>query len=177
MVAKAFGSGDDNLTKSTGAREGLTIRALVPADAPRCVEIISTLPEWFGYPSAHVDVEDAVLRQEGFVAELGGNPVAFIATKPSFPESLEITHLAVHVGHRHQGIGRSLVREVARRCETRNIPSICLLTLGPSSESVEYAETVSFYRSLGFWRTKEVQLSHWGGAPALVMVALSRELL
>ena len=45
------------------------------------------------------------------------------------------------------------------------------MTLGPSAKSTLQAETISFYRAIGFWRTKEVYLSAWGGAPTLLMVA------
>jgi hypothetical protein len=49
--------------------------------------------------------------------------------------------------------------------------TIVLITLGPSSGSEPYGETVAFYRAIGFWRTKEIHNADWGGAPSLVMNA------
>src|SRR6202012_4293973 len=89
----------------------------------------------------------------------------------SFDETLEITYLAVRAEHRGGGIGRRLVAAVCGLASTLDASSVTLLTLGPSSGSQHYAETVAFYRSIGFWRTKEVRNTEWGGAPSLVMTA------
>lgn len=154
-----------------GEQGPFEIRALYEGDAHACVSIVQSLPEWFGYPSAIEDVAAASRTQEGFVAVEGADVIAFVTTRPSFDESLEITYLAVEARHRRGGAGRALVRQVAELGRSRGYASVNLLTLGPSSGSSHYAQTVAFYRALGFWRVKEVQLSSWGGASALVMVA------
>ena len=146
-------------------------------DAPDCVEVVRSLPEWFSYPGALEDVETASRTQEGYCARLDGRVVGFVTTRPSFGESLEITYLAVQAAFRHQGIGSELVRAVAGLCTERSIDSICLLTLGPTAGSPFYQETVAFYRALGFWRIREVQNVEWGGAYSLVMAAPARQLL
>ena len=86
-------------------------------------------------------------------------------------ETVEITYLAVRADHRREGVGRALVNAVRDHALAIGAQSICLLTLGPSAASEFYAETIAFYQAIGFWRTKEVYLSAWGGAPTLLMVA------
>lgn len=153
------------------------IEALRALDVPACVEVVRSLPEWFSYPGALDDVEAASRVQEGFVARLDGRVIGFITIRPSFAECLEITYLAVHATFRRKGIGRRLIRTVAKLCEERDIDSICLLTLGPTTESRFYRETVEFYRTQGFWRVRELQNAEWGGAYSLVMAAPASQLL
>jgi len=156
---------------STGARRKYIVRALNGRDASSCVEVVASLPEWFGYPGALEDVDNAVQTQRGFVATDDGLVVAFVTTLGNFAESLEISYLAVHAQHRRSGLGRRLVREVATLCELQDVEFISLLTLGTSAGNLHYEETVAFYRALGFARIKEIHLVEWGGAPSLVMVA------
>jgi ribosomal protein S18 acetylase RimI-like enzyme len=136
-----------------------------------CLDVIRSLPEWYGYEGALEDVTKALETQRGFVALEGDVVAGFVAMKPCYEETLEITYLAVHADHRRSGLGKSLVGAVADFARQRDFSSVCLLTLGPSSGSTYYAETVRFYEAIGFWRTKELYLSSWGGAPTLVMVA------
>lgn len=161
---------------STGARRRYTVRALDGRDAPSCIEVVASLPQWFGYPGALDDVGNAVQTQRGFVATDDGRVVAFVTTLGNFAESLEISYLAVHAQHRRCGLGRRLVREVAILCDLQGIEFISLLTLGPSAGNPHYEETVAFYRALGFARMKEIHLVEWGGASSLVMVAPVRHL-
>jgi ribosomal protein S18 acetylase RimI-like enzyme len=154
----------------TGQNE-LMIVSLAPSHVEGCLDVIRSLPEWYGYEGALEDVAAALGTQGGFVALEGSLIAGFVAIEPAYDESLEITYLAVHADRRRSGLGRSLVQAVAQFARQREVASVCLLTLGPSSGSAHYAETVSFYRAIGFWRTKELHLSSWGGAPTLVMVA------
>jgi ribosomal protein S18 acetylase RimI-like enzyme len=147
------------------------IVALEPAHVEGCLDVIRSLPEWFGYEGAVEAVATALESQRGFVAVENSIVAGFVAIKPAFDETIEITYLAVHADHRRSGLGRLLVRSVADFARARGIPSVCLLTLGPSARSALQDETISFYRALGFWRTKELYLRTWGGAPTLLMVA------
>lgn len=150
---------------------------LQASDARACVEIVESLPDWFGYPGASDDVAEAARTQEGFLACLDGRALGFITVRPRFTECLEITYLAVRADLRRKGLGRKLLRAVAELCVNREIESMCLLTLGPSAGSAFYQETVEFYQAQGFWRVREVQNVEWGGASSLVMVAPTRRLL
>jgi ribosomal protein S18 acetylase RimI-like enzyme len=152
------------------------IVVLEPAHVEGCLDVIRSVPEWFGYEGAVEAVAAAAGSQEGFVALEGGLVAGFVTVQPAFDESLEITYLAVHADHRRSGFGRLLVHAVAELAKERDIPSVCLLTLGPSAGSTHQAETISFYRAIGFWRAKELYLRTWGGAPTLLMVAPVAEL-
>ena len=144
---------------------------LVPRHAPECVEVIGTLPEWFGYPGASEGVAEAAENQKGFVALEDGVVVGFVTTLPIFAETLEITYLAVRADRRRRGLGRRLVAAACGRAVTLGASSVTLLTARPESADAPYAATVAFYRSLGFWRTKDLRNADWGGATSLVMTA------
>jgi ribosomal protein S18 acetylase RimI-like enzyme len=152
-------------------QNGLVIVVLEPAHVEGCLDVIRSVPEWFGYEGAVEAVATALGSQEGFVALEGSVVAGFVTIEPAFDESLEITYLAVHADHRRSGFGGLLVHAVAELARARDIPSVCLLTLGPSAGSTHQAETISFYRAIGFWRAKEFYLRTWGGAPTLLMVA------
>jgi N-acetylglutamate synthase-like GNAT family acetyltransferase len=154
-------------------RPGGTIRIepLTPERADACAAVIETLPEWFGYEGAVEGVRAEAARREGFVALKGTEVVGFVTVAPVFSESIEISYLAVRRDARNGGIGRRLVAEVCDKAREIGCEEVVLLTLGPSAESAHYTETVAFYRAVGFWRTKEVPNSDWGGAPSLVMSA------
>jgi ribosomal protein S18 acetylase RimI-like enzyme len=154
-----------------GSQNELMIDDLAPNHFTQCLDVIRSLPEWYGYEGALEEVAAALETQQGFVATEGAVVTGFVAIKPCYDESLEITYLAVHADHRRSGVGRSLVGAVADYARERGVSSVCLLTLGPTSGSAHYAETVRFYQAIGFWRTKELYLSSWGNAPTLVMVA------
>jgi ribosomal protein S18 acetylase RimI-like enzyme len=147
------------------------ISALGPEHREGCVAVVATLPAWFGYEGALADVGRAVGEQSGFVALDDGEVVGFVTTTEAYLETTEITYLAVRAADRRRGLGRALVAAVVEVARAAGVQSICLLTLGPSANSAHYAETVAFYQALGFWRTKELYLTSWGGAPTLVMTA------
>jgi ribosomal protein S18 acetylase RimI-like enzyme len=132
------------------------IAALEPVHVEGRLDVIRSLPEWFGYEGAVDAVATALGSEEGFVALEGSVVAGFVASQPVFEESIEITYLAVHADHRRSGFGRLLVRAVADFARARDVPSVCLLTLGPSAGSADQAETISFYRATGFWRSKEL---------------------
>jgi ribosomal protein S18 acetylase RimI-like enzyme len=154
----------------------MELLALAPNHVEGCLDVIRSLPEWFGYPGALEGVEAALTRGEGFVAVENDAPAAFVTTTRLYEESVEITYLAVHRAARRRGLGRALLAAASDAAETAGASMLVLLTLGPSAGSPFYAETVEFYRAVGFARTKELFLKDWGGSPALVMTACLGEL-
>jgi N-acetylglutamate synthase-like GNAT family acetyltransferase len=136
-----------------------------------CLVVAESLPEWFGYPGALQGIEAALRRETGFVVLDEGEVAAFVSTAPTYRESLEITYLAVHAARRRSGLGHRLIAHVRDAAKAGGFSSVCLLTLGPSASSPFYAQTVAFYQAVGFWRIKELHLSEWNGAPALLMAA------
>jgi ribosomal protein S18 acetylase RimI-like enzyme len=142
-----------------------------------CIEVLASLPEWFGYPNALESARDAIAVQRGFVALEDERVVGFVVTSPVAEETIEITYLAVHADCRGKGLGRALVHAVRNAAIDDGFSYVSLLTLGPSSPSEHYAQTRSFYRRLGFAGAKELHITEWGGAPALVMVARLSEIV
>lgn len=144
------------------------IERLAGAYRSGCVDVVKTLPEWFSYPGALEEVDAAARSQEGFVAMEDGAVAGFVTLKARFDESMEITFLAVRKDCRAGGYGRALVRAACDHALSQGASTICLLTFaGPGP----YEETVGFYRRVGFWRVKEMALTEWGGATALLMAA------
>jgi N-acetylglutamate synthase-like GNAT family acetyltransferase len=151
------------------AMNELVIADLTLSHVDGCRAVIESLPEWFGYEGALEGVSEATATARGFVALEADEVIGFVTTDPLFEETLEITYLAVGARSRGKGVGRHLVAAVCVAAMELGASSIVLLTLGPTSGSTHYAETVAFYRAIGFWRTKELYLSSWGGAPTLVL--------
>ncbi len=153
------------------------IRPLTESDAAACVEVARSIPAWFSYPGALEIIGESASTQRGFVAVEHDEVCGFVTLRPALPdypqfsETVEITYLAVAGDRRRSGIGQQLLRAAARLGLAQGARALCLLTLGPSSQSPDYAETVAFYRSQGLWCTKELRISEWGGATALVMSA------
>ena len=154
------------------------VRELRPADADACVQVIESLPEWFSYPGAIEAIRSALSEQSGFVVsgDTDEKIDGFVTTKVNFEESLEITYLAIRASARGRGLGTTLLSTVGRVAASRGHRVVCLLTLGPSAESVPYRETVAFYVARGFARVRECRLVEWGGAPALLMEASAADL-
>jgi ribosomal protein S18 acetylase RimI-like enzyme len=136
-----------------------------------CVDVVASLPEWFSYEGALEGVEHAARSQTGFVDVEHGRVDGFVTMVPLFSETAEITYLAVRADRRRTGVGRSLVHAATALAARNGAESICLLTLGPSAGNPAQDATIAFYRAMGFWRTKEVYLSSWGGAPTLLLSA------
>ena len=151
-----------------GAVEIVALEAAHRAD---CLVVVKSLPEWFSYPGALDDIGASLDRDQGFVAMSDGAVKAFITLSPLFDETVEIKYLAVHKSARRSGLGRSLVKAARGFADRRGAHNLSLLTLGPSGGSPFYDETVRFYVALGFARAKELHISEWGGAPALVLCA------
>jgi ribosomal protein S18 acetylase RimI-like enzyme len=142
------------------------IRRLVAAtDGDACDAVLASLPYHFGQPSGVAQCAEAVRSQRGWIADENAEVVGFVTIEPRFPESTEITWLAVHAGHRRSGIGRMLVEEAAVDAAARGARLIMLETVGPSEPEPGvtdgYAGTRAFYARLGFLPVKEARLAGW----------------
>lgn len=128
----------------------MAITALTRADAAACERIARSLPGWFGIEEAFADIRAAVETEQGFAARLGDEIAGFVTLAREFPESMEITWLAV-AGHRHrQGIGRALIDAVVAEGRARSARVLLVKTLAATHPSPEYARTRAFYRAVGF---------------------------
>jgi GNAT superfamily N-acetyltransferase len=149
-----------------------TIRRLAAGDAPGCDAVIASLPYHFGNQQGVRDCADAVRTQEGTVATIDDAVVGFLTFVQHWPESAEITWMAVQDGHRRRGIGRQLIEHAFATLRTRGARFVFVLTLGPSvPEDVAdgYEGTRRFYQAVGFTPLREFGLRSWQDEAALLL--------
>jgi N-acetylglutamate synthase-like GNAT family acetyltransferase len=157
----------------------VTVRQLLPSDAEACDVVLASLPYFFGDPDGIEACARAVRTQRGWVAEDAGEIVAFVTIEAIFPETVEITWLAVRDGRRRGGHGRALVEVVVEDAAQNGAQLVVVETLGPSvaeSNVVDgYAGTRAFYARLGFLPVKEVQLRDWNDDFAILLARVVTE--
>src|SRR6266511_4635498 len=165
---------DQVASVSLDAMENRTnIRSLSPEDAPACDAVIASLPYHFGSERGVKECAHAVRQQAGFVATMNDDVVGFLTYTNHWPESAEITWMAVSAGHRRRGIGRTLIEHALARLAAQGTKYVFLLTLGPSvREGVEdgYENTRRFYEAVGFTPLRELGLRAWQDEAAVVLV-------
>lgn len=145
-----------------------TIRSLVSEDIPHCIEINRSLPEWFGLEEGLAEAEEYLRSHRGLVAEIGGEVVGYLTYTELFPESIEISWMAVSKAHHRRGLGRDLIAALISSRVAGDLVSV--KTLADSHPSTEYAITRAFYKSLGF-RPQMVFPDLWDPSnPCLLMV-------
>jgi ribosomal protein S18 acetylase RimI-like enzyme len=126
----------------------MEIREFRPQDVDALVDILKANQQ-YGHPE--IDGPEAMLRvdectaAEFLVAEAGEQVVGMI--RGTYDGSRAIIYLAsVHPDHQRQGIGRSLVIEIARRFKERGARSIAVIVPGD----------VSFWKKMKFRQTTRV---------------------
>lgn len=148
----------------------MTIRELRREDADACERIVRALPDWFGIEEGIAEARGYLDSQEGLVAEEDGQIVGFLTFASEFPESAEITWMAVAPNAHRRGVGRRLVDALVRALDARGCEFLLVKTLADTHPSPEYAATRAFYRAMGF-RPLTVLPDLWDPAnPCLLMV-------
>jgi ribosomal protein S18 acetylase RimI-like enzyme len=134
------------------------IRALLPDDAPRCDEIIRSLPDWFGNDAGIAECAAAVRSQPGLVEVVDSEVAGFLTWKHHHVASAEITWLAVHAANRGRGIGTALVEQLAGSLQPARF--LLVKTLSAACDYEPYETTRAFYRGRGFAELMELDI--WG---------------
>jgi ribosomal protein S18 acetylase RimI-like enzyme len=126
----------------------MEIREFRPQDVDALVDILKANQQ-YGHPE--IDGPEAMLRvdectaAEFLVAEAGEQVVGMI--RGTYDGSRAIIYLAsVHPDHQRQGIGRSLVIEIARRFNERGARSISVIVPGDAG----------FWKKMNFRQTTRV---------------------
>lgn len=135
------------------------IRPLGFEDAQACDAIIASLPGFFGLDQGIRACQEAVRSQPGLVAVEGGSVRAFLTFARHFGQSAEITWMATHADHRHQGLGGALIEELATILAAEGRSILLVLTLAPSDPLDEpdgYGATRRFYQRHGFVLSREL---------------------
>ena len=151
----------------------LNIRPLTPEDAASCDAVIRSLPYHFGDPGGREACAHAVRTCHGLVAEHDSELVGFLTVEPHFETSSEITWMAVHAGHRGQGIGHQLIERLVHDLRSAGQEFLFVATLSDlrPEPGVEdgYGRTRAFYRSAGF--TPGLNMPNlWPNNPAMCFV-------
>jgi ribosomal protein S18 acetylase RimI-like enzyme len=151
---------------------GSTVRIipLVPDHAAACEAIARTLPAWFGIEEGLEDLRHCAGTEPGFVAITNGQVAGFLTIATPFPETREITWMAVSPDHHRQGIGRALVEAALAEGRASGARLLHVKTLADLHPSPEYAQTRAFYHAMDFHRLI-VLPDLWDPAnPCLLMV-------
>ena len=131
------------------------IRPLRAEDAAACEAIGRTLPAWFGIEEGLRELRHAAETEPGFVATTGDGDdhlLGFVTFAQRFPETWEITWMAVAPEAHRRGIGRALVAATERHAREAGASLLLVKTLADLHPSPEYAVTRAFYAACGFLR-------------------------
>jgi amino-acid N-acetyltransferase len=113
------------------AETRLTLRAATPSQAPRIFAAITANVE-SGHllPRTREDVTDHVGR---FVVAMRGRRLAgFAELAPLSPGTAEVRSLVVLADERGNGVGQTLVAELARRARAGGFDKLCAFTHAPA---------------------------------------------
>lgn len=156
---------------NANAGNAVRIAPLSPPHADRIDAIARSLPAWFGIEEGLQDLRACAERGPGYVAMSNDDTVTgFVTLAQPFPETREITWMAVAPDRRRQGIGRALIDTAASEARNAGAQLLHVKTLADSHPSPEYAQTRAFYRAVGFERLI-VLPDLWGPEnPCLLMV-------
>ena len=155
----------------------MPVRELTLADAPRCDEIIASLPYFFGQPAGIRTCAEAVRSQRGWVVVESDAVLGFLTVDYPLPASPEITWMAVHATARRGGHGRSLVERAVQDLAADGAEVLSVLTLAesqPETGADTYAGTRAFYRSVGFRPVCELRPEGWAQLALLLVHPLTR---
>lgn len=139
----------------------VTIMPLHPTHATDCEAIGRALPNWFGIEEGLLDLRHVAETQSGFIATVADEVIGFVTLERHFPESSEITWMAVHPDHHRRGVGRMLIDATLVACHNAGVSFLLVKTLADTHPSPDYAETRAFYERMGFERL-QVFPDLWG---------------
>jgi GNAT superfamily N-acetyltransferase len=131
--------------------------------------ILASVPEWFGIPEANEHYVEAAAGMSSYLAVDGDDVVGVALLNEHFPLSRELHLIAVRRDRHRQGVGRLLLEAIEADLRAAGIRLLEVHTVGPSSESVDYARTREFYLAQRFVAMNELQRIDWNG-PTLILV-------
>ena len=135
------------------------IRPLDPSDSTACDAIVASLPDWFGLEEGIQECAGAVRTQPGLAAEVDGEVSGFLTIARPYPQTPEISWLAVHARDRRRGIGRALIVALSDQLRTEGDRLVLVKTLSDRTDpGPEYVETRAFYLAMGFVPVAELEL-------------------
>ncbi|UXM91600.1 GNAT family N-acetyltransferase [Paenarthrobacter sp. JL.01a] len=137
---------------------------------PEAVDrILRTLPAWFSVEEAIVNYVESASLRDSFLAVIQGHVIGVALVIRHFPQSAELSLIAVDANHRGNGVGSALVNAISASLFTDGCKLLQVRTVGPSFEDDAYSESRAFYRRAGFLPLQEFERIDWDG-PSLVLV-------
>ncbi len=127
------------------------IKQLAPDLAEKAfLEILETLPEYFGLPEANAIYAKGLKEKNCFGYEKDGKIVGLLALEFPYPNNANIYWMGVTKSHHRQNIGSSLVSFAAAYAQSRGAETITVETVSPSEKNEDYLKTYCFYEAQGF---------------------------
>ena len=139
-----------------------------------CIEILATLPTWFGIPEANEAYAEAADAHTTFVAfETDGTSTRAVGltTVTRFGEYSAEVHVMAVVPELHRsGVGRRMLDAAEAWLREANVEYLQVKTLSASAPDEGYARTREFYRSVGFRELEEFPELWDPSNPALQLI-------
>lgn len=148
----------------------MIIRPLQPSDSAACSAINHALPDWFGNDEGLEEADGYLRNHAGLVAESDGEIIGYLTYDLFFPESAEISWMAVSKSNHRRGAGRTLILELEKLLRANAVQLLSVKTLAESHPSPEFAETRRFYMALGFHQQMVFPELWHPSNPCLLMV-------
>jgi GNAT superfamily N-acetyltransferase len=130
-----------------------------------CADVLNSLPEWFGIPSA----VDEYIEEVAALPTFAVDDDAFLSLKLHTPAAAEIYVMGVRPERHRQKLGSALVSAAEAFLRERHVEFLQVKTLGPSRPDEHYQRTRRFYEAWGFRALEEIH-GLWGANPCLLMV-------
>ena len=115
-----------------------------------CEQILRSLPLWFGQEESIIQYVGDTSRLPTLAAIQGEALSGFLPLRQHWPQSFEISCLAVRALDRGHGVGRALVDFASSWAAGRGGQFLQVKTLASAHPSPEYAQTRAFYARMGF---------------------------
>lgn len=115
------------------------------------IEVLMTLPEWFGNNQANVKYSLDVMNLPFYCAfSQDKKVIGFICAKIHHKVTGDIFLLGIKPEYHRNGIGKQLVKKLEEYCVGIGCTSIVVKTLSEDSNYDPYKKTTEFYRSLEY---------------------------
>jgi GNAT superfamily N-acetyltransferase len=136
----------------------------------RCRPILLSLTEWFGIKEAVNSYLKQIDNQPTFIAITEAKDIGFLCVKQHNQFSAEIIVMGIYKEFHRKGIGHSLVNTAEKWLSRNKYEFLQVKTLSTSDPDENYANTRSFYSSMGF-RPLEENIKIWDeNNPCLILV-------
>lgn len=135
-----------------------------------CEQILTSLPDWFGIPSAIENYSQQVRSMPVFVCTIGEEAIGFVALKHHNENNLEVYVIGVLQEFHRNGIGKKLLEICEQYCMSKNYSYLTVKTLADTNLDKNYAKTRAFYQNVGF-KPLKILAGYWDEHnPCLLMI-------